>query len=156
MLDMVQHTETVLLPIDRTKESVLLPWSGRSLSPDGKYLAVLSRLRQNEDFTYTSRIRILPTQGGESRTIREVLNQPGVRESLLGWTADSKNIILRREAQIFRLPINGDAAVRIDLPGGGDTKYVSCTPDMKIIAYVQEIRERAEVWAMDNFLWMLK
>lgn len=80
-------------------------------SPDGRYVA-FTRSSVPVRWGGDHRIMILPRSGGDARALPAT---PDEQPAILGWTADSKNILFREakrtKAAIYAMPIDGPAQV---------------------------------------------
>ncbi len=126
-----------------------------SLSPDGKWLAVVSREEERA-------IQVLPTEGGEPRELYR-FNLKGGHPTWLDWTPDNKFIIFSKRIDDSKSGVSGWGLYRISADGGDpqylgiSTTYISDVdihPDGKHLAFCSYGPEwkKAELWVMENFL----
>jgi dipeptidyl aminopeptidase/acylaminoacyl peptidase len=110
------------------------------LSPDGKRIAyVVSKPRPFDDpGTARSEIRLIPRQGGESRT----LTAPGLSSSTPRWSPDGRHLAFlstRKDQdehrQVFLLPIDGGEARAVTHSPSGVSSF-EWSPDGTAIAYL--------------------
>jgi Tol biopolymer transport system component len=126
-----------------------------SLSPDGKWLAVVSREEERG-------IQVLPSEGGEPRDVYK-FNLEGGHPTWLDWTPDNKSIIFTKRIDESKSGISGWGLYRVSADGGDpqflgiSTTYISdidVHPDGKHLTFCSFGPEwkKAELWVMENFL----
>ncbi len=126
-----------------------------SLSPDGKWLAVVSREEERI-------IQVLPSEGGEPRDVYR-FNLEGGHPTWLDWTPDSQFIIFTKRIDESKSGISGWGLYRVSAEGGEpqflgiSTTYISdidVHPDGKHLTFCSfgPERKKGELWVMENFL----
>jgi Tol biopolymer transport system component len=134
------------------QEDIRLPWTAVA-SPDGKWLAVVSRETQRA-------LKLVPTSGREAKVLY-AFEQGGGWPTMLTWTPDGRNIIFSRENS--KRESQGWGLWKISVHGGEpqdlgiNTRYISevCVhPDGKRLALSTYDPETSgsELWVMENFL----
>jgi len=126
-----------------------------SLSPDGKWLAAVSREEERI-------ILIVPSGGGEPRELCRFTLKGG-HPTWLDWTPDSQSVIFSRRIDESKSGVSGWGLYRVSLDGGDpqflgiSTTYISdfnVHPDGKHLAFASygpEWKEANHV-VMENFL----
>ena len=122
-----------------------------AISPDGKYLVFEDHVPNTKE----QRILLLPTGGGEPRTLVEAPMMidgyvllawaPGTDQVLFAKPGDKKDEIWRVSAQ------TGEQAFVAEYPGSGDFRGARISPDGRSMAYGFG-QTKEEVWALENFL----
>ena len=120
------------------------------ISPDGKYLA----FEDNVPNSTGQRILLLPTGGGEPRTLVEAPLILGY--VLLTWAPDSDQVLFAKQGdkknEIWRVSARtGEQAFVTDYPWTGNFRGAQISPDGRTMAYGFG-QTRQEVWALENFL----
>lgn len=126
-----------------------------SLSPDGKWLALVSREEQRA-------IQVLSSEGGETRELYR-FDLKGGHPSWLVWTPDNKFIIFSQRIDSSKSGVSGWGLYRISLKGGDpqnlgiSTTFISdidVHPDGKNLVFCSYGPEwkKPELWVMENFL----
>jgi Tol biopolymer transport system component len=126
-----------------------------SLSPDGKWLAAVSREEKRS-------ILIVPTSGGEPRELCRFILKGG-HPTWLDWTPDSQSIIFSRRIDESKSGVSGWGLYRVSIDGGDpeflgiSSTYISdfdFHPDGKHLAFASYGPEwkEAKLWVMENFL----
>jgi len=129
--------------------AVRLPFVS-SLSPDGKWLAIVSREEERD-------IQILPTTGGKTRELYRFKHSGG-HPTWLDWTPDNKYIIFTKKNEdsgwgLYRISIEGGDLLNLGIsttfiddisvhPSGKHLSFGSSGPEWK----------NPELWVMENFL----
>jgi Tol biopolymer transport system component len=121
-------------------------WSlAPSVSPDGKWLALVGRLVRGGPVG----VLLMPPSGG---TPRMLATKSG--DDVLSWTPDSKHVFYldRRgdQPEIFAAPIGGGAPVATGIRGPG-LSGLSLHPDGKRALFSRR-ESSAEVWSLRNFM----
>ena len=130
-----------------------------SLSPDGKWLAVVSREEQRA-------IQVLSVTGGEPRDLYR-FDLKGGHPTMLDWTPDSKFIIFSKRINSSKSGVSGWGLYRISVDGGDpqnlgiNMTYISeitVHPSGKQLAFCSHGPEwkKSELWVMENFLPIAK
>ncbi len=121
-----------------------------SLSPDGKWMAVVSREEQRA-------IQILPSEGGEPRELYR-FEHSGGHPTWLDWTPDNKFIVFSKKNEgsgwgLYRVSVDGGDPQNL----GISTTFISGVdvhPSGKHLAFCSYGPEwkKPELWVMENFL----
>jgi tricorn protease len=108
-------------------------------SPDGRYIAFTGRYDGNTD------VFVVPAGGGEPRRLTW---HPGDDEAV-AWTADGKSVVFRSPrtsprdlVQLYTVPAEGGAPMRIPLPSGYEASF---SPDGTHLAY-SPFGQRQPAW----------
>jgi Tol biopolymer transport system component len=126
-----------------------------SLSPDGKWLATVSREKERA-------ILIVPSEGGEPRELCRFTLKGG-HPTWLDWTPDSQSVIFSKRIDELKSGVSGWGLYRVSIDGGDpeflgiSTTYISdfdIHPDGKHFAFASYGPEwkEAKLWVMENFL----
>jgi Tol biopolymer transport system component len=126
-----------------------------SLSPDGKWLATVSREKERA-------ILIVPSEGGEPRELCR-FNLKGGHPTWLDWTPDSQSVIFSKRLDESKSGVSGWGLYRVSFDGGDpqflgiSTTYISdfdVHPDGRHVAFASYGPEwkEAKLWVMENFL----
>jgi Tol biopolymer transport system component len=126
-----------------------------SLSPDGNWMAVVSREEERA-------IQVLPSKGGEPREVYR-FNSKGGHPTWLDWTPDNKFIIFTKRIDDSKSGVSGWGLYRVSLDGrdiqylGIRTTYISdinVHPDGNHLAFCSYGPKwrKPELWVMENFL----
>jgi len=124
-------------------------FSNISASPDGARLAVRIRNPAGK----TTLLAVLPSRGGEVRTLQELAGQDAIGSFV--WTPDSRQLVyikkLPKDQTELWLASAETGAVRkvTDLPTGADR--MALHPDGRKLAYTTSL-SKDELWVMENFL----
>jgi dipeptidyl aminopeptidase/acylaminoacyl peptidase len=106
-------------------------------SPDGRFIAY-KRSSVPARWAADDRIAIVPRQGGEARTLPATQDE---QPNLLGWTADSKNILFaefkRTRTALFSMPVDGPARLLYE-PARGTIGAADINRGATHIALTQE------------------
>lgn len=129
-----------------------------SLSPDGMQLAYVDYVGHGLP---GSNIAVMPAAGGPAREIfKDPLWDGGSRYDSLAWTPDQKYVLFTANdggngVPLRRVPVSGGAAetVGLSMPG---VRNVQLEPDGRRIFFVANQSGPNEVWALENFLPLLK
>ena len=124
-------------------------------SPDGKQLAFTTNGEKPE-------LVVVAVAGGAPRQLVHTTDSAS-RLSLLGWTPDSRNIIVSTaqrvglrdiDRELWRIPIDGGERSKLSSPeiqGDQIRFHIALHPDGRRIAFTAS-RGGGEVWALENFL----
>jgi len=133
--------------------AVRLPFKS-SLSPDGKWLAIVSREEERA-------IQILPTTGGKGRELYRFKHSGG-HPTWLDWTPDNKHIIFTKKNEdsgwgLYRISVEGGDLQNL----GISTTFIddiSVHPSGRYLSFSSSGPEwrNPELWVMENFLPKLK
>jgi Tol biopolymer transport system component len=126
-----------------------------SLSPNGKWLAAVSREDERA-------ILIVPSEGGEPRELCRFTLKGG-HPTWLDWTPDNQSIIFSKRIDESKSGVSGWGLYRVTVDGGDaqflgiSTTYISdfdVHPDGKLLAFASYGPEwkEAKLWVMENFL----
>jgi Tol biopolymer transport system component len=139
--------------IQSGQETELYRMNGRlpfvvSLSPDGQWLAVVSRKEQRA-------IQILPASGGQARDLYS-FEHSGGHPTCHDWTPDGRSIIFSKKNDgpgwgLWRVSVDGGAPRSL----GISTPYIEevCVhPDGKRLVFGTSNGAGPELWVMENFL----
>jgi len=104
-IDTSQPSRLNLLSVDGKQRRLLASAVEQSMdfapavSPDGKLLAFLRRVRVNYE------LRVMPTMGDESKVL--LAEDRGVAGSGIAWTPDSRGIVYSTSAGLWKVPLSG-------------------------------------------------
>lgn len=130
------------------------------ISPDGKHFGIADNFTRVFNQTNLSRIFVMPSEGGETRTIFSATKSEFVFKGL-GWSHNSRHLFFgqgkRTQSEpwvegfeLWRVPVSGGEAEKLGaIPVCGELLRVS--PDGSQIAFTVSSSKR-EVWVMENFL----
>lgn len=126
-----------------------------ALSPDGRQLAFIGRVRgpENEELS----VRVMPTAGGN---VREVFHTPqGSILSTLTWSPDQRYFILARVGSdaygttiLSRIPVDGGPPEPMGISMPARILSPQLSPDGRKIFFSVWERAPEELWALENFL----
>jgi Tol biopolymer transport system component len=132
---------------------------GATLSPDGRYFAVV----RSDRSTQSSVMMLIPASGGEARELFRTISPQrlGVDKE---WTPDSRSLICWRMSgdtvnvlEAWMYPIDGGAPRKLDIDTSGvrvsanNPNPIRVHPNGREIAYVATTRAN-EVSVLENFL----
>jgi Tol biopolymer transport system component len=149
------------LKTGQTKELCQIDRENRpnlTISPDGKWLAVIEQPWKTSSGKSERLIRIIPSEGGESRVLCRFEDDTDhmVRPR---WSADGRFVIYPRlqsgdeDWGLWRVPVSGGQPKKMGIPV--TTAYtVSPHPDGRQIAFTSQgpNKRHAGIWVMENFL----
>jgi Tol biopolymer transport system component len=154
-LDPSDSSAIVLIPVSggEPKELLRRPGLGAvTFSPDGKYIAVVGGKSQSA--------LVIPVAGGDLRELMNVTSPFSLGMAM--WTPDSKSIFLKKsnqaneQAEMWRVPVEGGQAVRIDMNLNLDHIQggISLNPKSNEIVFVRQETSRRirQIWVLENFL----
>jgi len=121
-----------------------------AISPDGKYLVFEDNMPNSKG----QRILLLPTGGGEPRTLVEAPLIQGY--VLLTWAPGTDQVLFAKPGgkgnEIWRVSAQtGEQAFVAEYPGSGTFRAARISPDGRTMAY-EFGQTKEEVWALENFL----
>lgn len=136
------------------------------VSPDGRSLAVQTRI---DPASQSTSIFVVPVAGGEPRELVRVPASatPSRTFPAIAWTPDSRELLTARKSgdQLGLWSIDVESGLsrqlKIDVSewalgeGSGPPGGFSLSPDGRSIAFLMG-KSGAEVWALENFLSVLK
>ena len=148
----------VALDLETLKERELYPGGSRgsflAVSPDGRQLA----FREND------RIKVIPTEGGESRTILNKkdlnLREIGFFGAPFAWTPDGRYVLFVIETdnitQLWQVSAEGGIPQKL-LEGWGafypiSAYPLSLHPDGRRVALQKGRNRQVDLWVMENLL----
>jgi Tol biopolymer transport system component len=126
--------------------------SGVTLSPDGRQLAfvVVSSLESK-----SAVLKVMPAGGGEARDVLRGVPLP--HPAPIAWTADGSSLLFARRAsphdsktELWSISVQGGEPRKLELTADG-MRDICLHPDGRHIAYT-EVKNRDEVWVLENFL----
>jgi Tol biopolymer transport system component len=123
-----------------------------ALSPDGRLLAV----RSNDRATKSSAILLVAVDSREVKELYRLTQPESIEGNSLSWTADGRAVIARkaqsgRPAEMWLLPVGGEAPKKLDIASSMNAGPVRVHPDNRRIAFSAGQNEW-EIWALENFL----
>ena len=152
-----------------------------AVSPDGRQLAfsdiVFLGGTRDDNTSYDARLKVIPTAGGEPRTLFNLQDQDlGLEENdwlygPLAWTPDGRHLLFIRINQPIGLPIIDSELWRVPVEGGEpqklmeiesllqfdiDTTPLSLHPDGQRIAFHKGEARQINLWEMENLLSKFK
>jgi len=136
-----------------------------AVSPDGRQLAFLDDVFLGGT-SWTKTLKVMPTAGGEPRTLldRKDLN---LRDSRLGgpfaWTPDGRYVLfivakwydVLLETELWQIPAEGGKPkklLEIESPYRPRRCPLSLHPDGRRIAFQKGKSRRMDLWVMENLL----
>lgn len=128
-----------------TSESDQVYWGSISWSPDGKWIAYLSK-----DKT----IKIKPVKGGEPRTVTKIKELDYYKE--LTWAPDSQKIAYTSEKHVWVVTVDGGKPVELKTGLDGYFLKISWSPDGNKIAFTAAQGGEIEFWLLEDFLPLVK
>ncbi len=132
---------------------------GIAISPDGRQLA----LSATQPATRSDILKVMPTAGGEPRELLKVRDPEYLGSGVggrLAWTPDGRAILFvkgspqKHTDELWQIPAEGGEPQELGL-GMNVLNNIRFHPDGRRIAFSAGYNE-AEVWAMENFLPVLK
>lgn len=110
-----------------------------SVSPDGQWVAILKSIPDRK----ASALLLLPTSGGEPRTILQVQRPDGLElnQGSVPWTPDGRSVLVlmrqqgRRQLAAVRLD-SGEVTALSFAPQEGGRRYLALHPDGRQLIYV--------------------
>jgi len=141
-------------------------WLGYfEVSPDGHSLAVQIRL---DPASQTTSVMLVPLAEGEPRILARVSGAQSVLNArTMAWTPDSRALLTARKSgtvvELWLVDVESARGRKLDIDvrewalgeDGGPSGGFSLSPDGKSIAFLMG-KSGAEVWALENFLSVLK
>ncbi|UCE42351.1 MAG: PD40 domain-containing protein [Candidatus Aminicenantes bacterium] len=129
-----------------------------SISPDGKWLAIINQPIKSSTGRFERVIKIIPVEGGEPRELCRYENSRNARV-IPRWSADGRFIIFSRIQkgdklwELWRVPFDGGQPQKMGISMTG-TSTISPHPDGRQIAFTSIGLERKapEIWVLENFL----
>jgi Tol biopolymer transport system component len=125
-----------------------------AVSPDGRQIAMYGTGRKS-----------LVTASVEGGPVRELINLDKIGPRFTGvkldWTSDGKSVVAQKwvaegsTQELWRIPVDGGAPVRIELNPPKMSGGFSIHPDGRRIAYTSGNGQH-EVWVLENFLSVLQ
>ncbi len=124
-----------------------------ALSPDGGQLAFVMA----EDMEHRSMVlMVIPAAGGEARDVLRGVEIP-YGEAPIAWTPDSSSLLFLKQArpperktELWMVSVQGGDTRRLGLAAEG-MRDICLHPDGRHIAFT-EVKNRDEVWVLENFL----
>jgi Tol biopolymer transport system component len=129
-----------------------------SISPDGKWLAIIDQPIKSSAKLYERVIKIVPAEGGEPRELCRYENSINARV-IPRWSADGRFIIFSRIQkgdklwELWRVPFDGGQPQKMGISTTG-ASIISPHPDGRQIVFTSMGQERKapEIWVLENFL----
>jgi Tol biopolymer transport system component len=131
-----------------------------TLSPDNQLVAFMLSEGFAQGKGKISLMTVSVADGAQKVILAEESTMSGYYNTSIGWTADSRNILLSRMSrdpskrglrEIWQVPLDGGTPKKIDI-NVGSLRFVTAHPDGKRIAFVANTKREDTVWVMDNFL----
>ena len=125
-----------------------------SLSPEGTYVACSTK----DSKTKSSYLRIIPTQGGESRILVTLELQATIVP--LGWSSGGREILYstlsgnpqQQTREVYRIALDGGKPQKLTFPLATISINDLCLhPDGQTVAFTAG-KQKSEIWVMENFL----
>jgi len=127
------------------RERQLLPSVYRfAMSPDRGRLA-FSTFDEAGEY-----LRTIPAAGGQPRQVHRQPRGVG-RIYSVAWTSDGRYLLFSRRGEVWRVPADGGAAIKLELPRMESLRELRVHPDGRRLAFTAGVGA-AEVWVMEN-LW---
>jgi Tol biopolymer transport system component len=130
-----------------------------SLSPDGRWLALLANFFMSEKKPC---LYVIPSAGGELRELYRFEEGIDFMEAgaPITWTADGKYILFAMKspkkddpkAELYRISAEGGEPEKLGLEMSGFIINLNAHPDGRHIAFSSSEQSIGEVWVMENFL----
>ncbi len=131
-----------------------------TVSPDGRQVAFVSTDRWDSENPGTTRLRVIPTSGGEARELLELPPPPpqmSVGPVGLAWTPDSRHLIYATsrtgaepQMELWRIATDGGQPESLGLVMEGLAPYgLSVHPDGERIAFTAGTEIRSELWVLE-------
>lgn len=126
-----------------------------ALSPDGLQLAIV----EVADMESPMVLKVIPAAGGESRDLLRGVQLPFPAQT--AWTPDGSSLLFARQSsphnsktELWLISVQSGEQRKLDLAADG-MRYICLHPDGRHIAFT-EVKNKDEVWVMENFLPPLK
>jgi len=135
-----------------------------TLSPDNQWLAFTLSETLAQGKSKISLMTVSVADGAQKVIIAEESTMSGYYNTSIGWTADSRNILLSRRpkdiskkglSEIWQVPLDGGTPKKIGI-NEMSLRSVTAHPDGKRIAFVASTEGEVAAWIMENFLPQIK
>jgi Tol biopolymer transport system component len=133
---------------------------GLSVSPDGRFLAVLAR----DTSSQSSSLQVIAVEGGEPRELLRASAPEILLGAFVAWTPDGQSLLFMKDKgdgtprELWRIAADGSTPRKVGLDGDWVSSLgipgrdgASIHPDGRQVAFTMG-ESKLEIWALGNFL----